>query len=320
MEYRLLGRSDISVSVIGFGCGGNARLMVGDDEKLRLSTLRRALDAGINYFDTAPVYGDGRSEHNLGRDLRALGANPVISTKVVVQASDLGDPSSAVMRSVERSLTRLGLGRVDILILHNRVFEQSGGDYGIGAKLTPSDVFGSKGVAAACRQLIDDGVVGVVGFTALGGDISAITRLVHSGAFGVLNVSLNLLNPSAAVRAPASFAEPDYEEIVNLAHAAGIGVMAVQVLARGALTDPASAGRRIANVALAHDDSLPSVAIRYVLNKVGVSTAIIGMSEPSHVDAAVAAIAKGPLSPDVEWALEAAALGSRPDATQLSPQ
>src|SRR5258708_7164447 len=125
MEYRLLGRSDISVSVIGFGCGGNARLMTGEDETLRLSTLTRA---------------------------------------------------------------------------------------------PPALVFGQKGVAAACRQLVDDGVVGIVGFTAFGGDISAITRLIHSGAFGVLNVSLNLLNPSAAVRAPASFSEPNYDEIVNEAH------------------------------------------------------------------------------------------------------
>src|SRR5882672_6717629 len=133
MEYRLLGRSDISVSVIGFGCGGNARLMTGEDETLRLSTLRRALEAGINYFDTAPVYGDGRSERNLGRDLRSLGANPVISTKVVLQTTDLGDPSSAVIRSVEQSLTRLGVDHIDILILHNRVFEASDGDFGIGA-------------------------------------------------------------------------------------------------------------------------------------------------------------------------------------------
>src|SRR5258707_7353515 len=146
MEYRTLGSSDISVSVIGFGCGGNARLMVSDDEELRLATLGRALQAGINYFDTAGVYGDGKSERNLGRDLRALNANPVLSTKVVLQAVDLEDPRSAVLRRFDESVSRLGLENVDMLLLHNRVFTHTqSGDYGVGARLSLREMFGPKG-------------------------------------------------------------------------------------------------------------------------------------------------------------------------------
>src|SRR5258708_39454398 len=125
MEYRTLGSSDISVSVIGFGCGGNARLMVSNDEELRLETLERALKTGINYFDTAAAYGDGKSEWNLGRDLRSLGAKPVLSTKVVLQARDLDDPCSAVLRQLDESLSPLGLEQVDILLMHTRVLTQS---------------------------------------------------------------------------------------------------------------------------------------------------------------------------------------------------
>src|SRR5258708_33873294 len=97
MEYRTLGSSDISISVIGFGCGGNARLMVSDDDELRLATLERALQAGINYFDTAAAYGDGKSGCNLGRDLRALRAAPAFSTKIVLQPTHLDDPVSPVL-------------------------------------------------------------------------------------------------------------------------------------------------------------------------------------------------------------------------------
>jgi aryl-alcohol dehydrogenase-like predicted oxidoreductase len=312
MEQRSLGRSGIDVSLIGFGCGGNAHLMVSEDQELRLATLQRAVDAGINYFDTAPAYGDGRSELNLGRGLLQLGVKPVISTKVVLRAGDLSDPASAVVRSAESSLIRLARSQVDILVLHNRVFESSGGGgYGVGAKLGPHDIFGPRGVAAGFERLLTIGVTRMVGFTAFGGDISAITRLIDSGLFGALNVSINLINPSAAVQVPSSFPEPNYEEIIAHAHEAGMGVMAIQVLARGALTGHGprtGRGSHLARAALAFDESLPSVAIRYALGKCGVTTAILGFSEPEHVDEAVAAAAKGRLPVEIEHTLESLAV------------
>jgi aryl-alcohol dehydrogenase-like predicted oxidoreductase len=314
MEYRPLGTSGIDVSVIGFGCGGNAGLMVSGDEALRMATVRRAVDAGIDYFDTAPAYGDGRSEVNLGRALRALGVAPVVSTKVVLQSADRGDPRGAVLRSVEHSFGRLGVDHVDVLILHNRVFDHADvGDFGIGAKLGLGDVLGPKGVAAGLEELRSAGAIKISGFTALGGDISAITALIDSGCFGALNVSLNLLNPSAAVRVPPSFSEPKYAEIVTRADAAGMGVMAIQVLARGALTGtgpPSGRTARVAGTALAHDVSLARIATRYVLGKRGVSTAILGLSRLEHVDEAVAAAAAGRLPAAVEHAIESVALAS----------
>src|SRR5260370_40613226 len=101
MEYRTLGSSDISVSVIGFGCGGNARVMVSDDDELRLATLERALQAGINYFDTAAAYGAGKSECNLGRDLRALGAGPILATKIALPTTGRDARRSAVLRALD---------------------------------------------------------------------------------------------------------------------------------------------------------------------------------------------------------------------------
>lgn len=74
MEYRSLGRTGLRVSALGFGCSNGAGLMVRGAPKDRERTVARALELGINYFDTAPSYGDGLSELHLGDALRALRA------------------------------------------------------------------------------------------------------------------------------------------------------------------------------------------------------------------------------------------------------
>ena len=74
MEQRDLGRTGLQVSALGFGAGAVGGLMVRGDPAEQTRAVARALDAGITYFDTAPGYGDGRSEENLGRALRELNA------------------------------------------------------------------------------------------------------------------------------------------------------------------------------------------------------------------------------------------------------
>lgn len=308
MEYRTLGNTGISVSVIGFGCGGNARLMVDDDDALRLSTIKTALENGINYFDTAAAYGDGRSEINLGRTLKELDAHPVISTKIVLQDEDLSDPRSAVLRNFDEGLRRLGLDSVDALMLHNRVFLQpKGGRHAVGSQLSLDHIFASNGVAAGFSEIVKSGRAKTVGFTSYGTDVAATMELIGSGVFGVLNASINLLNPSAVVVVSPTFPEADYGDTSSRAAEAGMGVMAIQVLARGVLTGAGPSENRageIAAAALTYGSDLPSVATRYVLSKKPVTTAILGLSEPAHVHAAIAALAKGPLSADQITKLE----------------
>jgi len=84
MELRPLGRTGVRVSALGFGCGAVGGLMVSAEPGERLRAVSAALEAGVNYFDTAPSYGDGVSERNLGSALRELGAidEVVIGTKV----------------------------------------------------------------------------------------------------------------------------------------------------------------------------------------------------------------------------------------------
>src|SRR5262252_2641229 len=118
MQMRDFGRTGMKVSALGFGCGAVGGIMVRGDSADQERLVARALDVGVNYFDTAVLYGDGASETNLGRVLRKLKpANAIVGTKVRVPP---GEPiAAAITASLEGSLARLQLGHVDIFHLHN---------------------------------------------------------------------------------------------------------------------------------------------------------------------------------------------------------
>ena len=81
MDYRPLGNTGIDVSEIGFGCGNVGGLMIRGEHGAQVQAVARAMELGINYFDTAPSYGDGQSETNLGRVLKELSADVYVGTK-----------------------------------------------------------------------------------------------------------------------------------------------------------------------------------------------------------------------------------------------
>ncbi len=123
MEYRTLGQTGITVSALGFGCGAIGGLMTkGDAHEQRLA-VAQAFEAGITYFDTAPSYGNGASETNLGRVLAELGLHDKVKvgTKVRLAPDDLPRAMEAIDSSVEASLRRLGRDHVDLLQLHTPV-------------------------------------------------------------------------------------------------------------------------------------------------------------------------------------------------------
>jgi len=116
MQYRKLGRTDIEISTVAMGCWA----IVGDftwgeqDEADALAAIDAAFDAGINFFDTAPAYGDGYSEQLLGRALRGRRDRAVLATKV--SRGDLRPDD--VTRSVHDSLRRLDTDRIDLIEIH----------------------------------------------------------------------------------------------------------------------------------------------------------------------------------------------------------
>src|SRR3982751_4725342 len=97
MEKRKLGRTGMPVSVLTFGCGAVGGLMTRGAHADQERAVARALEAGINHFDTAPSYGDGASEQNLGRVLGILKPDVIVSTKVRVptERPDIGGAIAA---------------------------------------------------------------------------------------------------------------------------------------------------------------------------------------------------------------------------------
>src|SRR5215471_14361028 len=121
VKSRVLGRTGLKVSELGFGCGDVGGLIVRGTPADRERAVARALELGINYFDTAASYGSGESERNLGQVLRALRPDIVLGTKFRIDPPDHGRIAQAVTASLEASLGRLGRERVDLFQLHNRV-------------------------------------------------------------------------------------------------------------------------------------------------------------------------------------------------------
>jgi aryl-alcohol dehydrogenase-like predicted oxidoreductase len=316
MERRTLGRTGIEVSALGFGCGAVGGLMVRGDRGEQVRAVARALEAGIDYFDTAPGYGDGASERNLGRVLHELGVGDrvTVATKVRLESADLAAPGDAVRRSLQASLGRLGRDRVEIVHLHNAIGAfDPGGD-----PVPPEAALGE--VAEGLRRVVDEGLAGHVGFTAIG-ETGAIREVAAHPAYETAQTYLNVLNPSA-VRPGATGGEQDFEGLIGHAAGRGVGVIAIRVYAAGALTarperhpiaylpprplvpgsdyqdDVRRAGRLERSAAELGLDGGLELGLRFVLTAPGVATALVGLSTYEHLETAIRWAERGPLAPD----------------------
>src|SRR6266700_2443630 len=136
MRVNRLGRSGLEISEIALGAGVTGGLFIKADEMTRIIALRRAINAGINWIDTAPLYGDGASEATIGRHLVGLSPRLHVSTKVRIEADQLSDIAGAIERSLEQSLTRLRIDQIALFQLHNQLGEAVGGR----PALTPEQV------------------------------------------------------------------------------------------------------------------------------------------------------------------------------------
>ncbi|HEY3079554.1 MAG TPA: aldo/keto reductase [Chloroflexota bacterium] len=310
METRPLGRTGLTVSALGFGCGAVGGLMVRGEPSDQTRAVARALEAGIRYFDTAPGYGDGRSEENLGRVWRELRPrDAVVGTKFRVESGE-ADLPGAIRRSLEASLRRLRMERLDLLQLHNMI----GPSRGLSAEL----VLGP--VVEALGGLQREGLIGHFGVTATG-DTGAVHEVVGSGALASGQVYFNAVNPSAgwAGRAPAG--GQDYGGLIDRAASAGVGVIVIRPLAAGAVAGLAEphpnatrAGDAIAGTRYEQDQGTAAalrdlagalglegpveLALRFALAKGGVSTVIVGYSDGAQLEEAIRYAERGALPDD----------------------
>jgi aryl-alcohol dehydrogenase-like predicted oxidoreductase len=299
------------VSALGFGCGSIGGLMVRGEAAEQRAAVERALEGGITYFDTAAQYGEGRSEENLGRVLREVGADVAVGTKIELAAEQVADAPAALRRALEAGLRRLGRERVDLCQLHNRTI--SGPSEG--RTLNVDDVCGP--VAAGMRALCDAGLTRFVGITGLG-DTAAVLRVAASGGFDSVQCYYNPLNPSAGYASATDGMAQDFGGLIDRAAEAGLGVVAIRVLAAGALADTArhpvagGTGHTLVPGAEYDRDEARAAAlrpllgelgvaggaelgIRFALAKRGVSTVLVGFSDRAQVDEALRAAECGPL-------------------------
>ena len=311
MEYRTLGRTGLRVSALGFGCGNVGGLLIRGAPADRERAVARALELGINYFDTAPLYGDGQSEQNLGQVLRALKADVYVGTKVRLPAASLAEIPAAIARSLEDSLRRLGMERVDLLQLHNPItVERRAGT------VSARDVL--EAIVPTLGRLVEQGKTRFYGITALG-DTAALCEVIDAGVLDTAQVCYNLLEPSAGHEVPAGYPAQDFGRLLVRCRERRTGVIVIRVLAAGALSgadtrhpvaapavDPIASGpdyatdvrraRRLgALVEEGHAGSLVEASLRFALASDAVSTVLLGYSSLEQLEYAAACVAKGPL-------------------------
>jgi aryl-alcohol dehydrogenase-like predicted oxidoreductase len=311
VEQRPLGGTGITVSALGFGCGAVGGLFTRDAFDEQVVAAKRALDAGVTYFDTAAMYGNGKSEENLGRVLTHLGAwdRVAVGTKVRLTADELKDPATSIRRSLTNSLARLGRDRVDLLQLHNPlgVAAPDGG--------LPDDAKVEE-IAAIIRGLVAEGLAGHAGFTGLG-EPAMLHRVIGARRFETVQSYFNLLNPSSGF-AGVSGGSQDFGGLIDAAASAGMGVIAIRVMAAGALGMPSDRTSRFGDIvpgssfesdvewaealtSLARELGLESVTelgFRFVLAKRGVSMALIGFSDMDQLEKALGWAEHGHLTPE----------------------
>ncbi len=302
MEYRNLGSAGTKVSRICLGCmtyGAKSWREWVLEEKESRPFFRRALDLGINFFDTADVYSLGRSEEILGRALREIGPGRdkvVIATKVFGVMGD--DPNQRglsrkhIRHSIDDSLRRLGTDYVDLYQIHR--FDP----------LTPVEE-----TLDALADVVRAGKALYIGASSM--YARQFLGMLHdadrrgTGRFVTMQNHYNLIY------------REEEREMIPLCEAEGIGILPWSPLARGLLTRPPqregygetfrartdeyahkmyyrpedyTVVERVAEVAARRGVSMARVALAWVLRRPGVTAPVVGASRMEHLEDAVGAL------------------------------
>ena len=232
MEYTTLGRTGLRVSRAGFGGGGIGQVWGPTTEEESIRAVHRALELGINFFDVAPRYGNGKAEEVLGRALKGRSEDVVVATKVRLEAHEMDDVEGAVARSMEASLRRLQRDSVDVLHVHNR-FTATRGE--VPDSLSAEDALGP--VLDAYRKVQEAGKTRYIGLSAMEHHVPTMTRIMESGQYDTVLAYYNLLNWTAQEPPPPGVDLFDNGQIIPLAKSMNMGVIGIRSHAAGALAD-----------------------------------------------------------------------------------
>ena len=263
LPQRPLGRTGLEVSNLGFGgavIGIENYLQDGESgrisESQALATLEAAVDAGITLFDTAPGYGDGRSEALIGRALEKQRERVVIATKVAMR---VGTTYADWEASLATSLERLRTDHVDVLQVHGNAWDEESADWLLGEPADWLEDVKQKGLSRS---------VGVTAEATSG----ALEHLVRSGRFDVLQIAYSVIYQGAC----------DYQRepvgIIPLAKDLGLGVTTMRTTTSGVF-------QRLLRSEFPDIDSarVNTLAIKFVLSTPEVDCALVGMSNVTEL-------------------------------------
>ena len=293
MEYTTLGKTELKVSVAGFGCGGPSRLGLRGDagaEEHAVRLVKQALDLGVNFLDTAQNYD---TEGIVGRAIAGLPRDRVvISTKKTLPTPDQANPEAEIIKGLEQSLKLLGTDYIDIYHLHG---------------VEPKDCeFAQTRLMPPMRRLKEQGKIRFIGVTENFGVDTSHTMLTDSlekNLWDVVMVGFSLLNPSAR------------KTIFPLAMQRGVGVldmfavrralsqpkrlkeMCAELVGKGAIRKEALDLNDPLGFLLKETDAatLPEAAYRFCRHECGVDVVLTGTGNPDHLRENVNSILKPPL-------------------------
>jgi aryl-alcohol dehydrogenase-like predicted oxidoreductase len=286
MQYHLLGKSDLSVSEIGFGC-----MSLGNDDADNARLIRHALDQGINFFDTADLYEHGQNEITVGKALQAKRSEVVIATKVGNQWKEDGSGwnwnpgKDYIISAVEASLKRLQTDYIDLYQLHGGTIEDPVDD-----------------TIAAFETLQQQGKIRYYGISSIRPNV--IREYIKRASIVSVMMQYSLLD-----RRPEETCFPLLLEN-------NIGVLARGSVAKGLLVNkPAApylnytAGEVAAAATAIRNNSntardAAQTALRFVLQQPAVSSAIVGIRTAAQLEDALRATQAPALQPDELAALK----------------
>src|SRR2546426_4861958 len=300
MEYTILGRTGLSVSRVGCGGGGIGQVWGPTTEAESVRAIHRAVEWGVNFFDVAPSYGNGKAEEVLGCALHGRQEQVVVATKVRLAAEEMHDVAGAVRTSVEASLRRLRRESVDVLHVHNR-FTPRRGD--LSHALSADDVLGP--VLEAYQQMQHAGKTRFIGISAMEPDVPTVRRIMTSRYFDTVLAYYNLLNWTAQGPAPPGVSLWDNGQIIPLATSLGMGVIGIRSHAAGALSQqvdrPIPLGTLLAHgVASAqtfgfllegHVSTMSQAAMVFCLMNRDIATTVPGVKNVAEIEELVGCVA-----------------------------